>query len=83
MSVRVVFECNGCDRKVDGTDRLRTEFVSFSGREYGFGSRRWVNAPDSVAPEGWVASDPYTGMCYCPECWASIVGEPETTEVKP
>ena len=28
-----------------------------------------------VAPEGWVAFDPYTHCTYCPKCWAGIVQE--------
>ncbi len=26
-----------------------------------------------VAPQGWVAFDPYTHCTYCPKCWAEIV----------
>ena len=25
-----------------------------------------------VAPDGWIAFDPYTGCCYCPKCWKDI-----------
>ena len=30
-----------------------------------------------IAPQGWVAFDPYTSCTYCPECWAEIVSIPE------
>lgn len=73
MSVTVKFSCGGCDAVADGTTFLRREFVSVSGRSYGFGSFRPANAVEDVTPEGWVAFDPYTGCCYCPTCWASIV----------
>lgn len=72
MSIRVIFNCDGCEATAEGTARLRKEFVSLSGRGYGFGSARWSNTPDDVAPRGWVAADPYTYATYCPTCWASI-----------
>jgi len=72
MSVRVLFECNGCDAKAEGTAPLRKRFVSVSGRDHGFGAARWENTPDDVAPVGWIAADPYTYVTYCPECWSGI-----------
>lgn len=27
---------------------------------------------EDVAPDGWIAFDPYTGCCYCPTCWKGI-----------
>lgn len=69
MSVLVTYECDGCDAKAAA--RLRSEFVSVSGRNYGFGKHVEDKASD-VAPEGWVPFDPYTGCCYCPTCWQSI-----------
>ena len=72
MSVRVMFECDGCDAKAEGTAPLRKRFVSVSGRDHGFGTARWENTPDDVAPEGWVAADPYTYVTYCPKCWHEI-----------
>jgi hypothetical protein len=71
MSVRLVFACDGCDAETQGTGSLRRHFVSVSGRDYGFGSALW-NDPNTLAPPGWVASDPYTFATYCPTCWASI-----------
>ena len=74
MSVRAIFECDSCDAKAQAV--LRRRFETFSGRLGGFG--RYVHdTPESVAPEGWVAFDPYTSCCYCPACWASILA-PET-----
>lgn len=80
MSVVVTCKCDGCDAETVGTGRLKMEFVSFSGRDHGFGTRRWVNTPDSVAPEGWIASDPYTGCCYCPACWDEIMAPKEARD---
>ena len=74
MSVKVLFECDGCEAKTEGTDWLHSRFISVSGRSYGIGSRHTDKAAD-VAPEGWVAFDPYTGATYCPDCWASIIKE--------
>lgn len=71
MTVTVQFECGGCFAKASGTKWLEREFHSFSGKGRGFGVHRYTT-PQDVAPEGWVAFDPYTGCCYCPECWASI-----------
>jgi len=71
MGIEAVFKCGGCFAEAKGTRPMRREFVGIGGRSYGFGSYRFEDARD-VAPEGWVAFDPYTGCCYCPECWASI-----------
>lgn len=70
--IRALFCCDGCDATAESTEWLRKEFVSFSGRSHGFGSARWQNTPDDVAPEGWIAADPYTFCTYCPKCWAEI-----------
>lgn len=72
MSVTLVFACDGCDAKTEGTKRLRKEFVSISGRNYGIGAPRWQESPEDVAPEGWIAADPYTYCTYCPKCWTEI-----------
>jgi hypothetical protein len=72
VSVRVVFECGGCDAKADGTDRLRREFRSFSGRSHGVGTAGPANSVEDVTPAGWIAYDPYTYCTYCPKCWAEI-----------
>lgn len=73
MSVTLKFSCNGCDAVAEGTGRLCKEFLSFSGRDYGFGTLRWITKPEDVAPEGWIAADDYTYMTYCPACWAEIM----------
>jgi hypothetical protein len=79
VSVRVVFSCSGCSAEVCGTGPLSREFVSFSGRGYGFGTIVQSATVESLAPEGWVAYDPYTYATYCPACWAEI----ETPTEKP
>ncbi len=74
MSITVTFNCCGCDATVPGTSYLKSHFESFNGSGYGFGS--WKNdTVEDVTPEGWVAFDPYTRACYCPECWAEITKE--------
>jgi len=75
VSVTLVFACCGCPAKAKGVGPLRKEFVSVSGRSCGFGSARWMNTPDDLAPEGWIAADPYTHVTYCPKCWAEINAE--------
>lgn len=69
MGTSVQFVCDGCEAKAEA--RLRSEFVSVSGRSYGFG-RRVEDKASEVAPEGWIPFDPYTGCCYCPKCWQGI-----------
>lgn len=81
MSVTVKFSCNGCDATADGTRPLCKEFVSFSGRSHGWGTHRITVGVEDVLPDGWVAFDPYTHCCYCPKCWAGIVGDDTTDEV--
>lgn len=78
MSVRVAFKCDGCFATADGTDRLRVEFQSFSGRDHGFGRVVQANTVRDIAPAGWVAYDPYTYATYCPKCWSEIEPIDET-----
>jgi hypothetical protein len=72
MSVTTTFKCDGCEAVAKGTDSLRVEFRSFSGRSYGFGFAVPVNTIKDVTPEGWIAYDPYTYCTYCPTCWEAI-----------
>ena len=67
-----MFKCAGCDAKADGTIPLRKHFVSFSGRDHGYGTSQWKTRVEDVVPEGWIAFDPYTHMTYCPKCWQEI-----------
>jgi len=85
VSVKITFECSGCHAKSDGTSAIRGHFVSITGRDYGFGSMQQDRSIQSVAPEGWLAWDPYTGCTYCPSCWQSIVDGTcdKEAEVKP
>ena len=71
MTIKVKFVCDGCDAETEATKSPQRHFESVSGRSYGFGSWRYDSVAD-VAPPGWVAFDPYTGCCYCKDCWASI-----------
>ena len=72
MSVKVIFKCSGCDAIADGTDTIKKQFVSFSGKGHGFG--RYILYPpiEEIVPEGWVAFDPYTLTTYCKKCWDDI-----------
>jgi len=76
--ITINFSCGGCFKEAKGTTFLRRRFHGVNGQSYGFGS--WKTDPiESVAPEGWVAFDPYTACCYCPDCWAEIEnGDAET-----
>jgi hypothetical protein len=76
MGVEVLFQCDGCFKGTRGTGRLMREFVSVSGRSYGIGSVRPANTIEDVAPEGWIAYDPYTYCTYCPSCWDEIQAAP-------
>lgn len=77
MSVEVSYHCNGCEavETVRGLCRhwevIRSAAVTVGGVAY---DRCRVDTPtiESAAPEGWMPFDPYTGMTYCPACWASI-----------
>jgi len=79
MSVTVKFECGGCFKEADGTTFLRRHFDSLTGTGYGFGRWRY-DTPQDVAPDGWIAFDPYTGCCYCPDCWADIESDDSAPE---
>lgn len=75
MSVNVIYSCDGCDSHSEPI-RLSRQFQSISGRGYGFGSYEY-DQPKDKAPDGWVAYDPYTGCCYCPDCWSKLSAEIE------
>ena len=82
MSVKVIFECDGCDSKADGVTHLKAEFRSlFGGRPSGLGA--WTKTkPEDVRPPGWQAFDPYTGACYCPKCWEWILSKKDEDELE-
>lgn len=76
MSVRLMFECDGCTAKSDGTGRMVRKFQPVAERTEGFDVWRWVASPEELAPEGWIAADPWTSCCYCPKCWQEIMEDP-------
>jgi hypothetical protein len=78
VTVKVVFECNGCPARAEAI--AKAEFISFTGRDHGFG-RIHEDSISSLAPEGWEAFDPYTCCCYCPKCWAGITAGIEEKKV--
>lgn len=73
------YSCGGCDKVEEvQVPRLGSRFHGISGGESGFG--RWVNEvidAEKHCPEGWMAFDPYTRCCYCPDCVESIWPDPE------
>ena len=74
MPVTINFSCGGCDKEINGTTFLRRRFHSMNGKGYGFG--HWtIDTAEDVILEGWVAFDPYTGCCYCPDCWEAIIND--------
>ncbi len=77
--ITLTFSCGGCFSQAEGTRALLREFESISGRSYGIGSYRY-DTPQDVAPDGWIAFDPYTGCTYCPKCWGEIQQEPVATD---
>ncbi|MGH9088028.1 MAG: hypothetical protein ACRDYZ_07935 [Acidimicrobiales bacterium] len=85
MSVTVTtrFSCGGCDavREVASTVKVAWQwtFRTPGVDESAFGGH-YIDAarPQDLVPTGWVWPDPYTGACYCPDCWRSIAGNEET-----
>lgn len=77
MSVTITYACNGCfaTETVSGIvqrhEVIVPSAITVGGVDY---DRCLVRTPTikNSAPEGWVAFDPYTGVCYCPKCWAEI-----------
>lgn len=73
--IKIQFECGGCD--ATETAHLQRHFHSVTGRSWGIGHYTY-DTPQDVAPDGWIAFDPYTGCTYCPACWKSIEAGVET-----
>ena len=79
------FACSGCDAS------MSVEFASRPPFRYakpitvgGVLMERQITVSQKIdlfelVPDGWVWPDPYTGACYCPECWSQIIG-PEKDE---
>lgn len=74
--IKVTFQCDGCD--ASESECLEREFVSLTGRPWGFGSYREKSVRE-VTPKGWIAFDRYTGCTYCPACWEEIIAGLEDT----
>lgn len=77
MTVKVVFECDGCETTVKGTEPIKRFFESFNVKGYGFGTYHTLTIED-VLPKGWIDFDPYTSCTYCPNCWEEITKEEAT-----
>lgn len=76
MTIKVLFECDGCDASAPGTHWLSRRFEGINGHQYELGVYKY-DKPEDVKPDGWVAYDPYTGCCYCPDCWTGIESDVE------
>jgi len=74
--IKTIFQCDECFTESPG-DELTREVRSITERSSGLGTYRYTTARE-VAPDGWVAFDPYTGCTYCPKCWAEIEDEMES-----
>ena len=70
MSVEVTLTCDGCF-KTAPPYQVSRKFVSFLGRNHGFGFNQ-TESIEAGAPSDWVVFDPFTHCTYCPECWQSI-----------
>lgn len=71
MPVSLMFRCARCE--AFKTAPLQRPFVP-TGEHQGLPVGKFGEWPsvEEVAPKGWVASDPRTGCCYCPDCWEVI-----------
>lgn len=85
MSVTVVFQCSGCFAEPEPV-RAKVMTKGLFSAAAGVTRDGWVvrHKPsiESLAPDGWVPFDPYTGLCYCPTCWASIEVDDHPTPAK-
>lgn len=75
MSIKFTITCDGCSEQASSTGLFRRRFHGSNG-DWGFGSARWPD-PQTLAPEGWMLSDPWTYCTYCPECWANVNADQE------
>jgi hypothetical protein len=71
MATTLHLKCDGCTAEVH-SDRIKMEFVSFSGRGHGFGTWKAPDLYEVTQPLGWMWSDPVTSCTYCPACWEQI-----------
>lgn len=83
MSIVATFNCDGCHRFQASKKIPQRRFIGVNGKSHGFGHWEYDTFED-IAPNDWVAFDPYTGCCYCPECWAGILsGDKIDAEITP
>ena len=66
----LTISCCGCDAvaEVAVEVEVATEPISASWAKV---STRIPSVVDLI-PDGWMVSDPYTHLTYCPTCWAQI-----------
>ncbi len=75
MSVFIRFKCGGCPAEADGTTWLARHTEVLHNTPDGQYVRYSIPDVQTVAPEGWIAHDPWTGCCYCPTCWAWLLSD--------
>ena len=68
MSVKVTLSCGGCDATT-GPYLIRRPLKRLTPN---FCRKENWNV-EQGAPDNWVVDDPFTGACYCPECWKKII----------
>jgi len=76
IRLELYYSCGGCHAYEKREAWIKRQFLSFSGREYGFGNHVFDSQKtlvDETCPAGWMAFDPYTSATYCPTCWDEIV----------
>lgn len=78
MPVYATFKCDGCFDEKQSAGWFKRLFISVNGRSWGIGSYQYTQM-EELTPEGWVAFDPYTSCCYCPNCWKEITYDKSDT----
>lgn len=70
MSVQIIYGCSGCEATTSTWWSAKVDTTHIGGGI----DRAAISYPTvkQIAPTGWVAADPHTHACYCPECWESI-----------
>ena len=67
------YECAGCDNTAEVPVRVEI-FTEPIGPTWVKVTTRLPKLPD-LTPDGWMVSDPYTHLTYCPTCWALIAAD--------
>ena len=71
MTVDVIYKCGGCDNRATVHRLKKTWRTIRQGTALDLCEVRTPTI-EGTTPAGWIAFDPYTGVCYCPVCWAEM-----------